>query len=66
MGRACGLTYAEATRDAETMERDGLTIPIPSPATLMRMKDTPRPPDAIDRAFLEGILRERESRQSRP
>ena len=39
-------------------------IPIPSPATLIRMKDTPRPQDAIDRAFLEGVLREREARAS--
>lgn len=60
MGRACGLTYAEAARDAESIERSGVVIPVPSPATLIRMKDTPRPQDAIDRAFLEGVLRERE------
>jgi hypothetical protein len=65
MGRACGLTYEDASRDAEAIERDGVTIPVPSPATLIRMKDTPRPQDAIDRAFLEGVLREREA-QRRP
>ncbi len=65
MGRACGLTYAEAARDAESIERGGVVIPVPSPATLIRMKDTPRPQDAIDRAFLEGVLREREA-QRRP
>ena len=63
MGRACGLDYAEASRDAETMERDGVLIPVASPATLIRMKDTPRPQDAIDRAFLEGVLRERAARR---
>lgn len=63
MGRACGLTYADALRDAETIERNGVTIPIPSPRTLMRLKDTPRPQDAIDRAFLDGVLREREARR---
>ena len=63
MGRACGLTYAEAARDAETIERGGVVIPVPSPATLIRMKDTPRPQDAVDRAFLEGVLREREARR---
>jgi hypothetical protein len=62
MGRACGLTYAEAAGDAEMLERDGVRIPVASPSTLIRMKDTPRPQDAIDRAFLEGILRERERR----
>jgi hypothetical protein len=65
MGRACGLTYAEASRDAESIERGGVVIPVPSPATLIRMKDTPRPQDAIDRAFLDGVLREREA-QRRP
>jgi hypothetical protein len=62
MGRACGLSYAEAARDAETLEREGVRIPVASPATLIRTKDTPRPQDAIDRAFLEGVLRERASR----
>ncbi len=62
MGRACGLTYAEASGDAEAIERGGVVIPIPSPATLIRLKDTPRPQDAIDRAFLEGVLRERATR----
>lgn len=63
MGRACGLTYADAALDAESLERDGVRIPVPSPSTLIRMKHTPRPQDAIDRAFLEGVLRERESRR---
>jgi hypothetical protein len=65
MGRACGLSYAEAASDAETLERDGVRIPVASPATLIRTKDTPRPQDAIDRAFLEGVLRERASRREK-
>jgi len=66
MGRACGLGYGEAAGDAETIERDGVRIPVASPATLLRMKNTPRPQDAIDRAFLEGVLRERASRGRKP
>lgn len=65
MGRACGLSYVEAARDAETLERDGVRIPVASPATLIRLKDTPRPQDAIDRAFLEGVLRERARRREK-
>jgi hypothetical protein len=61
MGRACGLSYADAARDAEALERDGVRIPVASPATLIRTKNTPRPQDATDRAFLEGVLRERAS-----
>jgi len=64
MGRACGLSYGDAARDAETLDRDGVRIPIASPATLIRTKDTRRPQDAIDRAFLEGVLRARAGRRS--
>ncbi len=60
MGRACGLSYAEAAADAETLEREGVLIPVASPRTLIRLKDTPRPQDAIDRAFLEGVVRARD------
>jgi hypothetical protein len=59
MGRACGVAYDEAAADAEPVEREGVTIPVASPRTLIRLKDTPRPQDAIDRAFLEGVLRAR-------
>ena len=62
MGRACGVDYATAVADAETFEREGVRIPVASPATLIRLKDTRRPQDAIDRAFLEGVLRSRSSR----
>ena len=46
MGRACGLSYAD----------------VASARTLIRLKDTPRPQDAMDRAFLEGVLRARGER----
>lgn len=59
MGRACGVGYAEAAKDAETLVREGVEIPVASPATLLRLKDTPRPQDALDRAFLEGVIRAR-------
>jgi hypothetical protein len=59
MAKACGVDYEEAARDAEVIERDGVRIPVASPSTLLRLKDTPRPQDAIDRAFLEGVLRGR-------
>jgi len=62
MGRACGLSYAEAVQDAEVLERSGVRIPVASPATLIRTKDTRRPQDVLDRAFLEGVLRERARR----
>jgi hypothetical protein len=63
VGRACGLSYSEAAQDAEVVERDGVAIPVASPATLIRTKDTPRPQDALDRAFLEGVLERRRMSQ---
>jgi hypothetical protein len=63
MGQACGVSYEEAARDAEVVEREGVRIPVGSPRTLIRLKDTPRPQDALDRAFLEGVLRARAAGQ---
>ena len=59
MGRACGVDYAEAAKDAEVFEREGVAIRLASPRTLIRLKQTARPQDALDRAFLEGVLRSR-------
>jgi hypothetical protein len=60
MGRACGLGYDDAIADAEDLDLGGVVAKVASPQTLIRTKNTRRPQDAIDRAFLEGILRERE------
>ncbi len=63
MGRACGLSYADVVADAEHKDVDGVPVPVASPSTLIRTKDTFRPQDAIDRGFLEGLLRDRERRR---
>lgn len=55
MGRACGLSYDDVVKDVERMEFDGVPVPVASAATLIRTKDTYRPQDAIDRAFLAGL-----------
>lgn len=60
MGRACGLSYADVALDVEVMDLAGVMVPVASPAALIRTKNTYRPQDAIDRAFLEGVLRNRE------
>ena len=61
MGRAGGLTYADVAADAEARTIDDVPIPIASPATLIRTKDTHRPQDAMDRRFPEELLRTRGS-----
>jgi predicted nucleotidyltransferase len=56
LGRACGVSYAEAAQDAETIELQGVRVPIVSKRTLIRTKDTVRPSDRADRQFLEALL----------
>lgn len=60
LGRACGLAYADVVADVEWLELSGVRVPIASPATLVRTKDTCRPQDAIDRSFLLQIVERRQ------
>lgn len=57
MGKACGVSYADAIADADHVELGGLSVPVASPATLIRMKNTSRPQDQIDREYLESLIR---------
>jgi len=57
MASACGIDYDNAARDATSLTLDGVAIPIASPATLIRTKNTVRPSDAADRRYLEELLR---------
>jgi Nucleotidyl transferase AbiEii toxin, Type IV TA system len=63
MGRACGLTYADVVRDAEVRELGDVFVPVASPSTLIRTKETHRLQDAQDRAFLEGVIKRRRERE---
>ena len=58
MARACGVDYAEASRDTVTIQFDGVPIPVASPETLIRTKNTARPSDAADRQFLQVLIDE--------
>ena len=60
MGRACGLTYAEVSADMEWHDLAGVRVPVASPSTLVRTKDTYRPQDVIDRSFLRELLERRQ------
>ncbi len=57
MARACGIDYAEASRDVQHLTIGDVVIPIASLLTLIRTKDTIRPSDAADRRYLEERLR---------
>jgi len=56
MARACGIDYAEASRDAVIIRFADVPIPVASPKTLLRTKNTVRPADAADRQFLQALI----------
>jgi len=58
MAKACGVDYADASRDAVTVEFAGVPMPVASPRTLLRTKNTVRPADAADRQFLQALVDE--------
>jgi hypothetical protein len=63
MARACGIDYSDAVKDSRSLAIEGVLIPVASPATLIRTKNTVRPTDAADRRYLEELVRaEREER----
>jgi hypothetical protein len=57
MALACGIDYSDAAKDSQRLTIDGVLIPVASPATLIRTKNTVRPSDAADRRYLEELLR---------
>ena len=62
MMAACGLSYEDAIQDAETVDIEGVAIPYASAETLLKMKQTYRDKDEIDRVFLKRLLAERKKR----
>ena len=55
---ACGVTWADAQGAAERRDLGGAEVLLADPRTLIRTKQTIRPSDAADRAWLESLLRE--------
>jgi len=59
MKAACGIAFAEAIPEANVVELEGVRIPFASPELLLRMKDTYREKDKLDRAFLSELVARR-------
>jgi hypothetical protein len=57
MKAACGIEYAEASQFISWMVVNGVQIPFASPELLLRLKQTYREKDAIDRLFLTELIR---------
>jgi hypothetical protein len=62
MKAACGIVYEEASRHVDIVEVDGVPIPFANPELLLRMKDTYREKDKLDRAFLARLVDRRKKR----
>ena len=58
MAAACGVTYDDASRDMEIVTIEDVPIPFVSAATLIRMKQTYRTKDEMDRLYLQRMLAE--------
>lgn len=58
IAQACGVTYAEASADAESVEVEGVPVPVVSKRTLVRTKQTVRPKDHLDCNLLEALMSE--------
>jgi len=58
MAKACGVDYDDASRDAVVIRFGDVEVPVASPRTLIRTKNTPRPSDAADRQFLMVLIDE--------
>jgi len=56
MKSACGIDYAAAAPEIATVTIEGVSIPFASPSLLLKMKQTVRDKDKIDRAFLKELL----------
>lgn len=56
MKSGCGVTYADAIKDAVWRELQGVRIPFASRSTLWKMKQTVREKDVPDRLFLAKAL----------
>ena len=59
MKAACGIDYDEANREVDVVDVDGVAIPFARPELLLRMKDTVREKDRLDRAFLARLVEAR-------
>lgn len=60
LGAACGVTWAEARGSARSIDLDGTPVLVADKRTLIRTKQTIRPSDAADCAWLEALAGDEE------
>ena len=60
MTEACGVTYEAASGGIETEVIDGVSIPFAGAELMLKMKQSNREKDAVDRSFLQQLIRTRQ------
>lgn len=58
LAKACGVSFAEAKGHIQIFEVEGIKIPVASKDLLIKTKDTVRPSDLADIAYLKALLSE--------
>lgn len=61
MTAACGIGYEQARANVETVVIHDVPIPFATPELLLRMEQTLREKDALDRVFLQRKIAGREN-----
>src|SRR5882672_4396536 len=61
MLKACGVNYEEAASQIVIRQLDDVAIPFASAKLMLRLKQTHREKDEMDRQFLEHMLREQKN-----
>src|SRR6266446_3600527 len=61
MLKACGVSYEEAAPEIVIRQLDNVAIPFASAKLMLRLKQTHREKDEVDRQFLEQKLREQKN-----
>ena len=57
MTEACGVRYENAAGGIETEEIEGVRIPFAGAQLMLKMKQSPREKDVVDRNFLQQLIR---------
>ena len=59
MTEACGVRFEDTKGGVDLVEIDGVRIPFAGAELMLRMKQSPREKDAVDRSFLHQLIRTR-------
>lgn len=57
MTEACGIRYEDTVGGIETEEIEGVRIPFAGAKLMLKMKQSPREKDVVDRNFLQQLIR---------